>query len=210
MKIISHRGYWRESSEKNKMIAFERSFSLGFGTETDLRDICGEVVISHDMPKGDEIRFSDFLKCYSRYSNLDCAYLALNIKSDGMAEKVSEILRANGDSQIKYFMFDMAIPDMLQYIKIGLPVYMRMSEVERDSSLLKRCNGIWLDSFDAEWYTDEELKQFLKNNHVCIVSSELHGRECRELWERLRGFKKQENLMLCTDFPEEFKKFIEA
>ena len=33
------------SQEKNKKIAFERSFDLGYGTETDLRDICGKIVI---------------------------------------------------------------------------------------------------------------------------------------------------------------------
>lgn len=35
MIILSHRGYWKETHEKNLPIAFERSFSLGFGTETD-------------------------------------------------------------------------------------------------------------------------------------------------------------------------------
>ena len=39
MMILSHRGYWKE---KNLPIAFERSFSLGFGTETDYK---GELVI---------------------------------------------------------------------------------------------------------------------------------------------------------------------
>ncbi len=38
MIILSHRGYWKEVSEKNKPIAFERSFSLGLGTETYIRD----------------------------------------------------------------------------------------------------------------------------------------------------------------------------
>ena len=61
MRIISHRGYWNTPAEKNTIHAFQRSFALGFGTETDIRDLKGELVISHDMPIGDEIRFEDFL-----------------------------------------------------------------------------------------------------------------------------------------------------
>jgi hypothetical protein len=38
MEILSHRGYWKIESKKNKLYAFERSFSYGFGVETDIRD----------------------------------------------------------------------------------------------------------------------------------------------------------------------------
>lgn len=61
MKILSHRGYWKNSDEKNKENAFRRSFSLGYGTETDVRDCRGDLVISHDMPIGNEISCEDFL-----------------------------------------------------------------------------------------------------------------------------------------------------
>ena len=50
MEILSHRGYWKTVTEKNTIIAFKRSFNLGFGTETDIRDLNGNLVISHDMP----------------------------------------------------------------------------------------------------------------------------------------------------------------
>lgn len=209
MKIISHRGYWINANEKNKTTAFERSFRKEFGTETDLRDCCGDIVISHDMPSGGEIKFEDLLSCYLKNNVEKNLPLALNIKSDGLADRIAQILSKEKFNGINLFMFDMAIPDMLQYIKKALPVYMRMSEVERDTSLLERCDGIWLDSFDNEWYTDEDLQQILKNHNVCIVSSELHGREKNELWSRLRKFRSQNNLTLCTDYPEDFKKFIE-
>ena len=35
--ILSHRGYWLQTEEKNSRKAFERSFFMGFGTETDIR-----------------------------------------------------------------------------------------------------------------------------------------------------------------------------
>ena len=61
MIILSHRGYWKKPDEKNLEVAFRRSFDLGYGTETDIRDCAGKILISHDMPKGDEMTFEHFL-----------------------------------------------------------------------------------------------------------------------------------------------------
>ena len=55
MIILSHRGYWKSEEERNQEVAFHHSFDLGYGTETDIRDIQGKLVISHDMPQGNEI-----------------------------------------------------------------------------------------------------------------------------------------------------------
>lgn len=63
MKIIAHRGFWKTEDEKNKKSSFIRAFDLGIGTETDLRDCAGKILISHDMPNGDEIK--NILKKYN-------------------------------------------------------------------------------------------------------------------------------------------------
>ena len=66
IEVISHRGYWKTPEERNAPVAFERSFSLGFGTETDVRDCVrdgvSELVISHDIPRGGEFAFADMLR----------------------------------------------------------------------------------------------------------------------------------------------------
>ena len=49
MEIISHRGLWNNTREKNSTQAFKRSFGFKIGTETDIRDYRGELVISHDI-----------------------------------------------------------------------------------------------------------------------------------------------------------------
>ncbi|BDM05064.1 hypothetical protein THJ046_08940 [Campylobacter jejuni] len=41
MKILSHRGYWKNKQEKNSITAFDRSFLNSYGLETDLRDMGG-------------------------------------------------------------------------------------------------------------------------------------------------------------------------
>ena len=92
MKILSHRGYWKSDNEKNTRIAFERSFLLGFGTETDIRDLNGELVISHDPPVSERnyVTAIDFFKLYKSLG--DGLQLALNIKSDGLQEKLMKLI----------------------------------------------------------------------------------------------------------------------
>ena len=77
IEILAHRGCWGNEEEKNTLNAFKKAFELGFGVETDLRDICGKIVISHDMPKGNELSFEDLL-IEMNGRNLP---LALNIKA---------------------------------------------------------------------------------------------------------------------------------
>jgi hypothetical protein len=62
--------------------AFDRSFSLEFGTETDLRDMGGELVISHDPALEGALSAETFFSAYNQ-SALDLP-LALNIKADGL------------------------------------------------------------------------------------------------------------------------------
>jgi len=79
MKIISHHGFWHIPSEKNTETAFCRSFELGFGTETDVRDSLGALVISHDLPRGEEMTLTSLLALMGKDQQL----LAINIKADG-------------------------------------------------------------------------------------------------------------------------------
>ena len=125
MEIISHRGFWKKSSEKNTMRAFERSFKNGFGVETDIRDYRGDLVISHDIPIGSSILFSHFLDLYSSMKrNLP---LAINIKSDGLQAKILDYLYSNKITN--YFLFDMSIPDHYIYIKNELITFTRHSYI---------------------------------------------------------------------------------
>lgn len=197
MKILSHRGCWEKIEEKNKKTAFNRSFDSGYGTETDVRDIAGRLVISHDMPLGDELDFGEFLKLLKGRS----LPLALNIKCDGLVtELVKVILKHQVDD---WFVFDMSVPDMKSYLLAGVPVFTRMSEVEREPVWLEQSVGVWLDSFDSDWYDNNLIEELIKlNKRVCIVSPELHKRNHLPLWNQLRTLSNNNLLMLCTDMPE--------
>ena len=141
MQIISHRGYWISKFEKNTEIAFKRSFDLGHGTETDLRHYSGNLVISHDLPTGNEPLFDDMLTVMDG-RNLP---LALNIKEDGLGDLIlRSLMRFN---HTNYFTFDMSTPDLVSQVRLGLNVFSGLSEIISSNSLNHKCEGIWLDSF---------------------------------------------------------------
>lgn len=198
--ILAHRGYWKHENEKNKKVAFERAFDNNFGIETDLRDIKGEIVISHNMPNGDEMSFEELLKLLGG-RNLT---LALNIKADGLAMGIKRLLAKYNHTN--YFTFDMSIPDMVIQNKIGLNVFTGLSDIIPNPILLDDAKGIWLDSFNSDWFSKKEIIDLQnKGKLVCIVSPDLHKREYRCVWEK---YKNISGIMLCTDFPEEAKEFF--
>lgn len=208
MIILSHRGYWKESHEKNLSIAFERSFFLGFGTETDIRDYKGELVISHDIADEKCISVKEMFEIYNKYDN-DLP-LALNIKADGLQVKLKELLEEYNLNN--YFVFDMSVPDGLQYLKQNIKSFTRESEYEKAPSFYDEACGIWLDEFQGHWITKEVVEKHIKNNkQICIVSPDLHKREYKKEWQHYKEIEKElgiDNLMICTDYPEEAKEFF--
>ena len=211
MKILSHRGYWNKNISKNSKESFINSFSKGFGTETDLRDYNGNVVISHDIPEQNTlISFETLLEIYLKYSSSEVIMpLALNVKADGLQIKAKQIL---DKYQIKdYFFFDMSIPDHIMYIKSNLKTFTRQSEYEKTPIFYENSLGIWLDAFENLWYSEDVINDHLNNNkNVAIVSFDLHKREYIEQWKFLKSkhFHLNENVFLCTDNPEEAKLYF--
>lgn len=208
MHILSHRGYWGESIRKNSSEAFDRSFRLGFGTETDFRDHNGKLVISHDPPSGNCLYVADFLR---EFTEIDKSLpLAINIKADGLQRDIKDALDAY--SIKNYFLFDMSVPDAIVSLKNGLTIFTRQSDVETAPYLYKEAAGVWLDAFfDDSWINGESIIRHLDaGKRVCVVSPELHGREHLMLWERIfkSGIHSHPELMLCTDIPEEAQAFF--
>ncbi|MDN5513194.1 MAG: phosphodiesterase [Acinetobacter sp.] len=204
MIILSHRGYWNQVHEKNTAAAFTHSFNLGFGTETDIRDQNGILVISHDIPSNEYLTFNEFLNLCGKRD----LPLALNIKADGLASILKENMQNIEHSN--WFVFDMSIPDMRAYLNQGIPVFTRMSEVEQQPVWLDQAVGVWLDSFSVEWYDTNLVEELLlQGKKVCVVSSELHGRDKTSLWRLLYPLSHHAQLMLCTDTPEEAKGYFD-
>jgi hypothetical protein len=208
MQILSHRGHWLASEEKNREVAFRRSFAGGFGTETDIRDCAGKLVIAHDPPSGAEMSLATFIELHGEYRPV--VPLALNVKADGLQAALREQLK--GLSSNSYFFFDMSIPDMLSYVRMAMPVFTRHSDIETVPVLYEQAVGVWLDDFHGDWTALSAIEEHLSaDKQVCIVSPELHGRDHHPLWHRLAAsaLVKDGRLMLCTDFPREARDFFQ-
>jgi hypothetical protein len=217
MQIISHRGYWLDENEKNTLPAFARSFQAGFGVETDVRDFRGELVISHDIATdsfgANHVSFSDFMALYEKSGNN--VPLALNIKADGLQDLLGGYLQRH--LVHNYFVFDMSVPEMVGYMNKGFRFCTRQSEYETMPVLSGKACGIWLDSFEQEGFSAENLKNCILSGPeklVCIVSPELHQKPHLAAWESIKEicFGKERagtgTLMLCTDIPEEARRFF--
>ena len=209
MQVISHRGYWKISGEKNTGIAFERSFSLNFGTETDIRDQAGNLVISHDIATGDCMSVHDFFAIYKKYQHHPPLPLALNIKANGLQFQLQKLIELY--NIVDYFVFDMSVPDTIGFIEKGMRFYSRQSEHELHPAFYDDCAGIWLDAFYGTWYTTELIMDHIKRDkEVAIVSPELHKRDHLSLWNQLKKncLHHTQNVILCTDLPEEAAVFF--
>lgn len=210
MIILSHRGYWKDISEKNQKIAFNRSFELGFGTETDIRDYKGELVISHDIADASAMALNDFLNLYKTYSKQ--LPLALNIKADGLHVKLKQALEEN--EIVNYFVFDMSVPDGLGYLNCGFKTFTRQSEYENNPSFYESALGVWLDEFHTHWITKEVVANHVNNRkQICIVSPDLHRRDYTKEWVDYKKIEQElgiNHLMLCTDYPEHAREFFNA
>jgi hypothetical protein len=208
MVILSHRGYWSQPREKNTLMAFQRSFASGFGTELDLRDYCGKLVVSHDIADSTCLAFSDFLELYRKYG--DGLYLAINIKADGLQRQLLQML--NRYHIRNYFVFDMSIPDAVGYLNHRMTIFTRESEFETIPSLYRQASGVWMDEFDGHWITAQHIQPHLENGKfVCVVSPELHGRAHSVAWseyKKIANGPHVERFMLCTDLPGEAKEYF--
>ncbi|MCJ2033220.1 phosphodiesterase [Methylobacterium sp. J-068] len=203
MRIISHRGFWLTPEEKNARTAFDRTLAAGFGTETDVRDCGGKLVVSHDPPAGTEMPWDAVVRAFDGTG----LPLAVNVKADGLAPLLATAFDGRA---IDWFAFDMSGPEMVRFRRAGLPYYTRHSDVEPDPILYAEADGVWLDAFETQWFDDTTITAHLaRGKAVCIVSPELHGRDPAPLWRALARLSGTPGVTLCTDQPDQARQVFE-
>jgi hypothetical protein len=201
MRILSHRGLWAAPGEKNTAAAFARSFEAGFGAEIDVRDEGLRLVVSHDPSPGGALPVRDVLDLHRRLG--PHLPLAFNVKACGLARALGELLREYGVTES--FVFDMAVPDALDYLRRGLPAFTRQSEYETEPAFYTVASGVWIDGFLDDWIGEDAVSRHLSGGKaVCLVSPELHERPYAPIWDRWAGMScvGDPRLSLCTDHPE--------
>ncbi|MFR1908054.1 MAG: hypothetical protein ACLS28_21030 [Clostridium neonatale] len=207
MKILAHRGYWNTTIKDNSYEALIKALDNGFGFESDIREYCGKLVISHDIANEESYLAENIFEKLSEYDDKYC--FAINIKSDGLKSLLLDLLKKYNIEN--YFTFDMSVPQMIEYYEKGLKYFTRQSEYEKELVLYEKAGGVWVDAFIEEsWITEELLNTHLKNGKkVCIVSPDLHKREYLDFWNKLKSYNIDFNdIILCTDCPLEARKFF--
>jgi len=209
-QILAHRGIWCESVPPNSFEALRRALDEGFGIETDIRDFCEEIVVSHDPVSSiGSLSFSGLISAI----NSSSAWVGLNIKSDGLKplleQSIPKVRRE------KVFIFDGSIPERLQWRNSRYLYFDRLSDVEPFvPDLGASVSGIWLDAFFSCWFDESLIESWLDQGiTVSIVSSELHGRHEEESWpiiKKLIAKTGGQSLLICTDHPYKAASYFNA
>lgn len=210
IRILAHRGYWNENISRNSFEAVRAALEKNFGFESDVRDYSGRLVVSHDIPNKESLDAEKIFGLLHEFR--DAFTFAINIKADGLKNLLGKFLR---DYEISnYFLFDMSVPQMIEFHEAGLRFFTRQSEFEKIPVMLDEAAGVWLDGFrGTDWITENLLRGYLDaGKEISLVSPELHGRmNYKNFWERIKNFvldSESENIFLCTDRPDEARCFF--
>lgn len=208
MKILAHRGYWNETIEKNSPEALRTALVKGFGFESDVRDYAERMVISHNIATSTSQDAEEVFQWLHEFNDEYC--FAINIKADGLKDILHSFF--NKYSISNYFLFDMSVPQMVEFREMGLRFFTRQSEIEPEPCMYEDAAGVWIDGFwSIDWITEELLNNHIKSGkEVCLVSPDLHGNEnYKEFWKSLKIYNLDfSNVILCTDHPEEARFFF--
>lgn len=192
--ILAHRGEWSEQVIANSTQSLENAFLHGYGIETDIRDLDGVLVISHDPCKGSEYDgFDKFLKKENR--------IAINIKSDGLVPLLESARDSINTS--RSFVFDCSFPELLKFKRAGIDHAIRISEFEKELSW--EPNYIWLDAFESDWWlNDKTTLDLIGKIPTVVVSPELHKRDHSKVWQKVLELRSTGlDISVCTDFPNQ-------
>ena len=170
-----------------------------YGVEIDIRSFKDELIIQHDpFLKGEN--FKNWIKFY------DHGTLILNIKEEGLEQKILMILKENNINS--FFFLDQSIPMVLDTIRKGENrIALRVSEYESFENVIKlkeNIKWIWIDMFTEFPLSLEEYKELKKTKlKLCLVSPELQLLNNQKI-SNLKKYFIQNNIIfdaVCTKKP---------
>lgn len=172
---------------------------IKYGVEIDLRSSNKSIILHHDPYIVGE-KFTKWIKKFKH------RFLVLNVKEEGLEDKIIKILKKNKISN--FFFHDQTFSTLLKN-KNKTKVSIRYSEYEdlkNYNYLFKKIKWIWIDHF-TKFPLKIDLYKLLKKNNVkiCIVSPELVSPRYKNKIQSLQK-KLSKNKMkidaVCTKFPE--------
>lgn len=163
MIIINHKV---NSVEKLKQLP------TNTGVEIDLRPDGNRIILHHDP----FVHGEDFEEWITHYRH---ALLVLNIKSEGIEERVLEIVERHGIKE--YFLLDQSQPFLIKYARQGFrKTAVRFSEMEAIEMALNfagKVDWVFIDNTTHLPTENGAFEQLKKHFKICIVGPELLGRK---------------------------------
>lgn len=206
MNIIARGGWHVMPQERDFPSAYYRALESGMGIVVPVRDHDGQLVIAHGPASDESVRFEDFLAERPVWPG-DPPILAIHVCAEGLSRLIHRCL-LNIDG-VAPCLFGMPVSDMPSYLDGHIPLFVRQSEHEPQPAFYEFAEGVWLDSFERDWFDERLIIQHLKAAKiVTVVSPEIHGRPHEPMWSMLSALQNNLGelsplLQLCTDKPQE-------
>lgn len=206
MNIIAHGGWYVMPEEKDLPSAYYRALEAGMGIVIPVRDHNGRLVIARGPATDGSLSFDEFLAERPVWPG-DPPVLAVQVCAEGLSRLLHRSLRHI--EGVVPFLFGMTAPDMQNYMDGHIPIYVRQSDLETQPPFYEFAEGVWLDSFERDWFDDRLIIQHLRTGKlVTVVSPEIHGRPHEPMWNLLRSLQDKlgelsGSIQLCTERPQE-------
>jgi hypothetical protein len=201
------------SEEKDLASAYYRALEAGMGIVVPVRDHDGHLVISHGPASDQSASFDEFLAERPIWPGKS-PVVAIQVCANGLSPLLHRSLLKV--TELTTILFGMSVTDMTTYLDGQLPIYVRQSEHEPQPSFYEFAEGVWLDSFERDWFDERHVIQHLRAGKlVTVVSPEINGREHEPMWRMMAKLQETlgelaTSLQLCTDRPQEAREFFTA
>lgn len=206
MNIIARGGWYVMPEEKDLPSAYYRALEAGMGIVVPVRDHDGQLVIAHGPASDDAVRFDDFLAERPVWPG-NPPVIAIRVCAEGLARLLHRsLLKLEG---VVPYLVGITVPDLPAYMEGQIPIFVRQSDHEPQPPFYEFAEGVWLESFERDWFDERLIIQHLKAGKlVTVVSPEVHGRDHEPMWEMLGQLQTRlgelaTSLQLCTDLPQD-------
>ena len=203
--ILAQGGWSVMPGEKDLASAYYRALEAGMGIVVPVRDHDGQLVISHGPASDGSLSFDEFLAERPIWPG-NVPVMAIQVCSDGLSPLLHRSL-SEADGMAPY-LFGISVTDLPPYLDGQIPIYVRQSEHEPQPPFYEFAEGIWLDSFERDWFDERLIIQHLRAGKlVTVVSPEINGREQEPMWDMIARLQVKlgdlvTSLQLCTDNPQ--------
>ena len=175
-----------------------RATPVEYGVELDLRDRAERLILQHN-PFEDGEDFAPYLDGYRHGT------MILNVKSEGIEERVLAALQAAGTVR-DYFFLDCSFPMIRRLVRGGeRRIALRFSEFEPMESVLAMAgevDWVWIDCFSRLPLDDTSYALLAAHFKLCLVSPELEGHSLERIPEFAAQLRSYRIDAVCTKRPD--------